>query len=60
MERKRLKEIERLYHAALDRPESQRGDFLKQACGEDSALRDEVESLLAEGEGASFIDYNRW
>lgn len=53
----RWQEIERLYHAALERPESQRGAFLEEACGDDSALRDEVESLLAEGEhGANFIE----
>ena len=57
MERERLREIERLYHAALERPESQRGAFLAEACAGDSALRDEVESLLAEGgHGASIID----
>ncbi len=57
MERDRWQEIERLYHAALERPESQRGAFLEEACGGDSALRDEVESLLAEGgHGASIID----
>ena len=50
-----MKEIERLYHAALEWPESQRGAFLKEACGGDSALLDEVLSLLAEG-GASFIE----
>jgi len=57
VERERWREIERLYHAALERPESQRGAFLEGACGGDSALRDEVESLLAEGgHGASIID----
>ncbi|HXR37799.1 MAG TPA: serine/threonine-protein kinase, partial [Terracidiphilus sp.] len=57
MERDRMKEIERLYHAALERPESQRGAFLAEACAGDSALRDEVESLLAEGEhGASVLE----
>jgi Tol biopolymer transport system component/serine/threonine protein kinase len=57
VERDRLKEIERLYHSALEQPESQRGAFLAEACGGDSALRDEVESLLAEGEhGASVLD----
>jgi serine/threonine protein kinase len=57
VERERLREIERLYHAALERPESQRGAFLEGACGGDSALRDEVESLLAGGgHGASIID----
>ena len=53
----RWQEIERLYHAALERPESQRGAFLEEACAGDSALREEVESLLAEGEhGASIIE----
>jgi serine/threonine protein kinase/tetratricopeptide (TPR) repeat protein len=57
VERDCWQEIERLYHAALERPESQRGAFLEEACGGDSALRDEVESLLAEGEhGASIIE----
>jgi serine/threonine protein kinase len=57
VERERLREIERLYHAALERPESQRGAFLAEACAGDSALRDEVESLLAEGEhGASVLE----
>jgi len=56
VERERLREIERLYHAALERPESQRGNFLAEACKGDSALRDEVLSLLAEGEGASVIE----
>ncbi len=53
----RWQEIERLYHAALERPESQRGAFLAEACAGDSALREEVESLLAEGgHGASIIE----
>jgi Tol biopolymer transport system component len=57
VERERWQEIERLYHSALERPESQRGAFLAEACAGDSALREEVESLLAEGEhGASVLD----
>ncbi len=57
MERDRWQDNARLYHAALERPESQRGAFLEEACGGDSALRDEVESLLAEGgHGASIIE----
>jgi serine/threonine protein kinase len=39
-------EIERLYHAALERDVVERGPFLSQACGGDEALRGEVESLL--------------
>ncbi len=57
MERDRWQEIERLYHAALELLESQRGAFLEEACRGDFALRDEVESLLAEGEhGASVLE----
>jgi predicted ATPase/serine/threonine protein kinase len=40
-------EVERLYHAALERPASERQRFLAAACGADSALRREVGSLLA-------------
>jgi hypothetical protein len=46
-----------MYDAALERPESQRGAFVEEACGGDTALRDEVESLWAEGgHGASIIE----
>jgi len=47
MEPERWQEIERLYHLALEREESSRAEFLEQACGQDEALRREVESLLA-------------
>lgn len=47
MEPDYLEQIERLYHAALEHPESQRPAFLEAACEGDRALRDEVESLLA-------------
>ena len=43
----RWKQISRLYHAGLARDESQRAEFLGEACGEDDELRREVESLLA-------------
>ena len=43
----RWQQIEKLYHAALERKTSQRSAFLDQACGGDEALRQEVESLLA-------------
>jgi len=53
----RWREIERVFHTALERPENQRAAFLDQACAGDPALRDEVGSLLAQGEhGASFIE----
>jgi eukaryotic-like serine/threonine-protein kinase len=42
----RWREIERLYHAALERSAEERATFLAEACGNDGALRREVESLL--------------
>ena len=42
----RWREIERLYHAALERSAEQRAAFLTGACGNDGALRRELESLL--------------
>jgi serine/threonine protein kinase len=42
----RWREIERLYHAALERTSEQRAAFLTEACGSDEALRRELESLL--------------
>jgi serine/threonine protein kinase/Tol biopolymer transport system component len=47
MNPERWQRIEELYHAALEREESQRSGFLEQACGGDEALRREVESLLS-------------
>jgi serine/threonine-protein kinase len=43
----RLREVERLYHLALERPENERGTFLKEASALDHSLVQEVESLLA-------------
>ena len=40
-------EIERLYHAALEREPSERAGFLAQACSSDAVLHREVESLLS-------------
>jgi serine/threonine protein kinase len=45
---------EELYHAALERPESERAAFLRDAC-DDDALRRDVESLLAEGTADQFL-----
>lgn len=46
------REIERLYHAALEREKSARPAFLAKACAGDELLRREVESLLAQEEKA--------
>jgi serine/threonine protein kinase/TolB-like protein len=53
----RWRQIESLYHAALEREVSRRAAFLREASGDDEVLRREVESLLAEHERTgSFIE----
>jgi serine/threonine protein kinase len=53
---KRWKEISALYAAALERPDAQRDAFLTEACAGDTALREEVESLLHHhGDGQQFM-----
>ena len=47
MKTERWKQIEKLYHAALEQEESRRSAFLEQACAGDEGLRRQVESLLA-------------
>ena len=47
MEPERLRNVERLYHAALEREQSERAAFLREACGADDDLRRQVEALLA-------------
>jgi eukaryotic-like serine/threonine-protein kinase len=48
----RWQQIERLYHSALEREESQRAAYLNAACAGDESLVKEVESLLAQDKGA--------
>jgi eukaryotic-like serine/threonine-protein kinase len=48
MNPERCKQIERVYHAALERNAAERPCYVKQACAGDDALRQEVESLLAQ------------
>ncbi|HEY3138889.1 MAG TPA: protein kinase [Blastocatellia bacterium] len=47
MKTERWQQVEKLYHAALEREASQRADFLNKACAGDEDLRRDVESLLA-------------
>ena len=47
MDPERWKQVEELYHAALEREESRRAAFLAEACRGDEALRRRVELLLA-------------
>src|SRR5436309_11962513 len=57
MEPERWQQIERLYHAALERNPGARTAFLDEACAGDAELRREVEGLLAyDDKTASFID----
>src|SRR5215831_10974509 len=48
MTSERWQRVEKLYHAALALPASERPAFLREACGDDDVLRQDVESLLAQ------------
>jgi len=48
----RWQEIEDLYHAAREMDQGRRAAFLERACAGDGALRDEIESLLAQEKDA--------
>ncbi len=52
MTRPDFREIERLYHAALEVAGAERSDFLKRACRDNLTLLREVESLLAANDNA--------
>src|SRR5216684_4319744 len=45
----RWQKIKQLYQAAREREEGDRAAYLQQACAGDDGLRQEVESLLAQG-----------
>jgi serine/threonine-protein kinase len=48
----RWRQVEDLYHRAIERENSERSAFLAEACAGDEALRREVESLLGYQEQA--------
>jgi serine/threonine protein kinase/tetratricopeptide (TPR) repeat protein len=53
----RWKQIEALFHESAALPEGSRAGFLRERCGNDVALRTEVESLLeSEGMSLDFIE----
>src|SRR5262249_41055865 len=53
----RWDQIDKLFHAALERPSEQRADFIASSCAGDDELRNEVESLIeAHDRAASFIE----
>lgn len=47
MDPERLKQIEELYHSALEVQPAERESFIRKSCGNDEDLRREIESLLA-------------
>jgi len=59
MDQERWERVQSLFHDVLDRPEPERAEFLKAACGADDGLQAEVASLLQEeARGASLLDHN--
>jgi TolB-like protein/Tfp pilus assembly protein PilF len=57
MESERWQQIERLYHSALARPESERAGFLKDCCAGDESLRLQVDALLeSHGKAEQFME----
>jgi serine/threonine protein kinase len=61
MNSERWRQIEQLYHAALEQDPAQRDAFLAEACQEDAGLRGEVESLLAQpGSTEALVDHAAW
>jgi|KBSMisStandDraft_5_1062788.scaffolds.fasta_scaffold2545868_2 serine/threonine-protein kinase len=55
----RWEQIAHLYQAALEQPSDARAAWLAEACGDDSALRQELESLIAR-EDAAVLSISRW
>jgi eukaryotic-like serine/threonine-protein kinase len=57
----RWRQIETLYHAALDRAPVERPAFLNEACNGDSGLRRQIEELLGENsERGAILDKPPW
>jgi hypothetical protein len=50
MSPERWRQVEQLYHSALEREPDKRALFLREACREDEELRCEVRSLLDQTE----------
>jgi serine/threonine-protein kinase len=51
----RWQRLEQLYHSARERAPAERTAFLADACGGDTTLRRDLESMLAQ-EGGSFLE----
>ncbi|MEZ4455372.1 MAG: serine/threonine-protein kinase [Gemmatimonadales bacterium] len=55
LDRERFRQVDAIFDAALDRPESERAAFLDQACGDDAELRRQVEEMLASVDRAEAV-----
>jgi len=51
----RWHKIDELFHAAIDCPRGERDQLLRYRCGNDAALKSEIESLLVAHEGSSYV-----
>jgi serine/threonine protein kinase/Flp pilus assembly protein TadD len=61
MEQERWREIERIYHLALEQEPSRQGNFLSEVCRHDAELRAEVESLLTQSGGTErLVNQTAW
>ncbi|HZD50530.1 MAG TPA: protein kinase, partial [Silvibacterium sp.] len=61
MKPERWRQIEQLYHSALEQAPAQRNCLLAEACRDDADLRREVESLLAQsGSTQALVDQTAW
>ena len=57
MKPERWRQVDLVFAAALELPESERPDFLNRVSGSDHALREEVEALLeADGQFGILLD----
>ena len=57
----RWRQIEQLFHSALEQAPEHRSAFLNQACGEDADLRGRVEQLLSQpSSSAALLDRSLW
>ena len=57
MDSQRWKQIDEIFHAALEREPEERGAYLDEACAGDQDLRKEIASLLSAQEKAERSDF---
>ncbi|HLK17392.1 MAG TPA: serine/threonine-protein kinase, partial [Bryobacteraceae bacterium] len=58
MTEERWRRIEEVFHAALERPPQERAGYIGAACGTDSDLKREIESLLAKDPSSPDLVFN--